>query len=146
MTSFFILLVRQGVAFSPHYSPRISMRWTLCTKRSRMPSAMVRSPICSCQRETGSWEVRRGARLFILSGPKRQSPPPVRQKVRQGWGTRNDLRSDTHIAPPPGSDHIYIHLPIYEIFGAVIASCPSLRRCLVFCEKSACQIHAARSC
>jgi len=56
---------------------------------------------------------------------------------------RNDLSSETHIAPPPG---IYIHLPIYEIFGAVIASCPSLRRCLVFCEKSACQIHAARSC
>ena len=35
-------------------SPRISRRWALWTKRSRIPSAMVGSPICSCQRETGS--------------------------------------------------------------------------------------------
>src|SRR6266478_4253591 len=39
-------------------SPRISMRWALCTRRSRMPSASVGSPICSCHRETGSCEVR----------------------------------------------------------------------------------------
>ena len=39
-------------------SPRISMRWALCTSRSRMPSASVGSPICSCHRETGSCEVR----------------------------------------------------------------------------------------
>ena len=39
-------------------SPRISMRWALCTSRSRIPSASVGSPICSCQRETGSCEVR----------------------------------------------------------------------------------------
>ncbi len=39
-------------------SPRISIRCALCTSRSRMPSASVGSPICSCQRETGSWEVR----------------------------------------------------------------------------------------
>jgi len=38
--------------------PRISMRWALCTSRSRMPSASVGSPICSCHRETGSCEVR----------------------------------------------------------------------------------------
>lgn len=60
-------------------------------------------------------------------------------------GLRNDLSSETHIAPPPGLDQIYIHLPIYEIVGTVIASCTSLRRCLVFREKSACQVHAARS-
>ena len=35
-------------------SPRISIRWALCTSRSRIPSANVGSPICSCQRETGS--------------------------------------------------------------------------------------------
>ena len=45
-------------------SPRISMRWALWTKRSRMPSAMVGSPICSCQRETGSWEVRTVERVW----------------------------------------------------------------------------------
>ncbi len=28
-------------------SPRISMRWALCTSRSSMPSASVGSPICS---------------------------------------------------------------------------------------------------
>ncbi len=39
-------------------SPRISMRWALCTNRSKMPSAAVASPICSCQRATGSCEVR----------------------------------------------------------------------------------------
>ena len=39
-------------------SPRSSMRWALCTKRSRMASASVGSPICSCQRDTGSCEVR----------------------------------------------------------------------------------------
>ena len=39
-------------------SPRISMRWALCTRRSRMPSASVGSPIRSCQRATGSCEVR----------------------------------------------------------------------------------------
>jgi hypothetical protein len=47
-----------GFRFLRMDSPRISMRWALCTRRSRMPSAMVGSPICSCQRETGSWEVR----------------------------------------------------------------------------------------
>ena len=31
-------------------SPFISMRWALRTRRSRMPSATVGSPICSCQR------------------------------------------------------------------------------------------------
>jgi hypothetical protein len=39
-------------------SPRISMRCALWTRRSRMPSASVGSPICSCHRETGSCEVR----------------------------------------------------------------------------------------
>src|SRR5271154_5312509 len=39
-------------------SPRISMRWALCTRRSRMPSASVGSPICSCHRATGNCEVR----------------------------------------------------------------------------------------
>ena len=39
-------------------SPFISMRWALWTRRSRMPSATVGSPICSCQRATGSCEVR----------------------------------------------------------------------------------------
>jgi len=39
-------------------SPRISMRWALWTSRSRMPSASVGSPICSCHFETGSCEVR----------------------------------------------------------------------------------------
>jgi len=38
-------------------SPRISIRWALWTSRSRIPSASVGSPICSCQRETGSCEV-----------------------------------------------------------------------------------------
>jgi hypothetical protein len=47
-----------GLRFLRMDSPRISMRWALCTKRSRMPSAMVGSPICSCQRETGNCEVR----------------------------------------------------------------------------------------
>jgi len=70
---------------------------------------------------------------------------PYAQKLFQRFrnrsdsgGTRNDLSSETHIAPPPGLDHIYIHRPIYEIFGTVIASCTSLRRSLVFREKSAC--------
>ena len=39
-------------------SPFISMRWALWTRRSRIPSATVGSPICSCQRATGSCEVR----------------------------------------------------------------------------------------
>src|SRR6516225_6387833 len=39
-------------------SPRISIRCALWTRRSRMPSANGGSPICSCQRETGSCEVR----------------------------------------------------------------------------------------
>lgn len=39
-------------------SPRISMRWALCTSRSRMPSANMGSPICSCHFDTGSCEVR----------------------------------------------------------------------------------------
>ncbi len=39
-------------------SPRISRRWALCTKRSRMLSAQVGSPICSCHLATGSWLVR----------------------------------------------------------------------------------------
>lgn len=39
-------------------SPRISMRCALWTRRSRMPAAAVGSPICSCQRATGSCDVR----------------------------------------------------------------------------------------
>ncbi len=39
-------------------SPRNSMRWALCTRRSRMLSAKVGSPICSCHWATGSWLVR----------------------------------------------------------------------------------------
>src|SRR6267154_3329741 len=53
-----------GLRFFRMDSPRISMRWALWTKRSRMPSAMVGSPICSCQRETGSWEVRTVERVW----------------------------------------------------------------------------------
>ena len=53
-----------GLRFFRMDSARISMRWALWTKRSRMPSAMVGSPICSCQRETGSWEVRRVERVW----------------------------------------------------------------------------------
>ena len=45
-----------GLRFLRIDSPRISIRWAVCTRRSRMPSAMVGSPICSCQRETGNWE------------------------------------------------------------------------------------------
>ena len=44
-------------------SPRISMRWALCTKRSRMASANVGSPICSCQRDTGCCEVKISERV-----------------------------------------------------------------------------------
>ena len=39
-------------------SPCISMRWALCTSRSRMLSAKVGSPICSCHLATGSWLVK----------------------------------------------------------------------------------------
>ena len=39
-------------------SPRISMRYALCTNRSRMLSARVGSPICSCHLATGSWLVK----------------------------------------------------------------------------------------
>ena len=39
-------------------SPCISRRWALCTSRSRMLSAKVGSPICSCHLATGSWLVR----------------------------------------------------------------------------------------
>ena len=39
-------------------SPFMSMRWALWTRRSRIPSATVGSPTCSCQRATGSCEVR----------------------------------------------------------------------------------------
>src|SRR2546428_10801023 len=39
-------------------SPLSSMRCALCTKRSRMLSAMLGSPICSCQCSMGSWLVR----------------------------------------------------------------------------------------
>jgi hypothetical protein len=38
--------------------PCISMWWALWTSRSRMLSARVGSPICSCQRLTGIWLVR----------------------------------------------------------------------------------------
>jgi hypothetical protein len=53
-----------GLRFFRMDSPRISMRWALWTKRSRMLSAMVGSPICSCQRETVSWEVRTVERVW----------------------------------------------------------------------------------
>jgi hypothetical protein len=66
--------------------------------------------------------------------------------AESSWGTGSDLSSETHFAPPQELDHIYIHLPIYEIFCAVIGSDSSLARCLVFRKKSAYQIHAARSC
>jgi len=39
-------------------SPRISSRVALCTIRSRIPSATVGSPICSCHLLTGICEVR----------------------------------------------------------------------------------------
>ena len=39
-------------------SPCISMRWALCTSRSRMLSAKVGSPICSCHLATGNWLVK----------------------------------------------------------------------------------------
>ena len=39
-------------------SPRISIRCALCTMRSRIPSATVGSPICSCHLLTGICEVR----------------------------------------------------------------------------------------
>ena len=38
--------------------PCSSMWWALCTSRSRMLSARVGSPICSCQRLMGIWLVR----------------------------------------------------------------------------------------
>ena len=40
-------------------SPFSSMRWALCTSRSRMLSAMVGSPIWTCQEDTGNWLVSR---------------------------------------------------------------------------------------
>ena len=55
---------RQPTAYAPPprflriESPFISMRWALWTRRSRIPSATVGSPTCSCQRATGSCEVR----------------------------------------------------------------------------------------
>ena len=55
---------RQPAAYAPPprflriESPLISMRWALWTRRSRIPSATVGSPTCSCQRATGSCEVR----------------------------------------------------------------------------------------
>ena len=42
-------------------SPCRRMRWALCTRRSRMASARVGSPINSCQRSTGTWLVTRVA-------------------------------------------------------------------------------------
>src|ERR1700756_2966746 len=63
--SFPQLLARRFIhfsSFSPFFlrmeSPRISMRCALCTSRSRIPSASVGSPICSCQRATGNYQVR----------------------------------------------------------------------------------------
>src|SRR5947207_10172347 len=54
-------------SFPPRFlridSPRISRRWALCTKRSRMLSAQVGSPICSCHLATGSWLVRTVERI-----------------------------------------------------------------------------------
>jgi hypothetical protein len=44
------------------------MRWALCTKQSRMPSAMVGSPICSCQRETGIEDRRSAIRFSYFRG------------------------------------------------------------------------------
>ena len=38
-------------------SPFSSMRWALCTSRSRMESARVGSPIWACQLATGNCEV-----------------------------------------------------------------------------------------
>src|SRR5213594_4056531 len=40
-------------------SPFSSMRWALCTSRSSMLSAMVGSPIWTCQEDTGNWLVSR---------------------------------------------------------------------------------------
>ena len=77
---------------------------------------------------------------------------PYLPKLYQCFRNRSDVGAPERpkLSDPHRSaarlDHIYIHLPIYEIVGTVIASCTSLRRCLVFREKSACQIHAARSC
>ena len=48
-------------------SPFISIRCALCTSRSRMPSASVGSPICSCQRAIGSCEVSTVERRWYLS-------------------------------------------------------------------------------
>ena len=42
-----------------HRIPCISMRCALWKSRSRVPSASVGSPICSCQRDTGSCKVGR---------------------------------------------------------------------------------------
>jgi hypothetical protein len=50
-------------------SPRISMRWALCTSRSRMLSARVGSQICSCHWATGNWLVKIVERLATLGMP-----------------------------------------------------------------------------
>src|SRR5271166_2232936 len=53
-----------GLRFLRMDSTRMSTRSALCTRLSRMPSAMVGSPMCSCQRETGNWEVRMVERVW----------------------------------------------------------------------------------
>jgi hypothetical protein len=66
-------------------------------------------------------------RVFFSRGHKSSNYPPTVKSTRaeSSWGTGSDLSAETHVAPPPELDHIYIHLPIYEIFRAVLGSGPS---------------------
>ena len=62
-------------------SPRTSIRCALWTRQSRMPSASLGSPICSCQRDTGSCEVRMVER--IGSGLQRSAKSRGAQVLRE---------------------------------------------------------------
>ena len=90
-------------------SPRISIRWALCTSRSRIPSARVGSPTCSCQRETGSWEVRwssapgsgprRSPRSRAARVPKRSHHPVIDHKHVDAAKRANKLAGYHRRAP-----------------------------------------------
>ena len=113
-----LLVVRGHGLVLAHYSPVRASLWALCTRRSRIASASVASPIALCQFFTGSWLVtrvertpwrgREGQAAFyrqiaqadtkhISEAQERYREPDF--EVHLAWGER-----DTFIPPDQGDE------------------------------------------